>query len=124
MPIMDIVLELTDTFITDHVYAYLFPIRSAPYDYPKMSANSTAQTWSDWTYTPATKFLQVQPSKAAYLSSMPRDDPIRQLVTLYFITWYVIVYSAFVESRLTTVSPPTGSSEFLYTLSLRPYHTT
>lgn len=86
---MDIVLELTDTFIADYVYAYFFPIRAAPYDYPKMSSNSTAQTLSDWTYTPATKFLYVEPPKAAYLSSMSRDDPIRQLVTLYFITWYV-----------------------------------
>ncbi|MGQ4819774.1 hypothetical protein ACQ1ZK_22275, partial [Enterococcus faecium] len=33
--------------------------------------------------------LQVQPSQAAYLSSLARDAPYRQLATLFFITWCV-----------------------------------
>lgn len=85
---MDIVLELTDTFIGDYMYAFFFPIKPAPYDFPESAAaNATAQTYSAWTYKPATHFIQIQPSQAAYLSSWPRDDFYRQLITLYFITW-------------------------------------
>lgn len=87
---MDIVLELTDTFIGDYAYAYFFPIKPTPYDFPERPAgNATAQTFSSWTYKPATQLIYVQPSQAAYRSQMPRDDIIRQLITLYFITWYV-----------------------------------
>lgn len=87
---MDIVLELTDTFIADYAYAYLFPSRPAPYDFPYASAaNASAQTFSAWTYKPATKFIQVQPSQAAYMTSLPRDHPYRQLATLFIITWCV-----------------------------------
>ena len=85
---MDIVLELTDTFITDYVYAFAFPKQPAPYDYPA-AANATQQLFSSWTYTPATKFFSVEPSDAAYRSQWDRDHPLRQLITLYFITWYV-----------------------------------
>jgi lathosterol oxidase len=85
---MDIVLELTDTFIADYAYAYLYPFRPDLYEFPHgTSANASAQVLSSWTYTPATQYLQVQPSKAAYMSSLTRDNPYRQLATLFFITW-------------------------------------
>lgn len=88
---MDIVLELTDTFIADYAYAYFAPARPAPYDFPHATAaNGSAQTFSTWTYKPATKFIQVQPSQTAYNTSMPRDSPLRQLITLFWITWYVV----------------------------------
>ncbi|GJN68244.1 C-5 sterol desaturase [Purpureocillium lilacinum] len=95
---MDIVLELTDTFIADYAYAYFAPARPAPYDFPHATAaNGSAQTFSTWTYKPATKFIQVQPSQAAYNTSMPRDSPLRQLITLFWITWIfgIIVYFIF-----------------------------
>lgn len=86
---MDIVLELTDTFIADYAYAYLYPFRPDLYDFPHANAaNSSTHTFSSWTYKPATQFLQVQPSRAAYMSSLTRDNPYRQLATLFFITWY------------------------------------
>lgn len=86
---MDIVLELTDTFIADYAYAYFFPARPAPYDFPHATAaNASAQTFTAWTWKPATQFIQVAPSQAAYNTSLPRDHVYRQLVTLFFITWY------------------------------------
>ena len=85
---MDIVLEFTDAFITDYVYAYFLPKRPAPYDYPN-AANVSAQTFSSWSFKPATKFISVEPSQAAYMSEWDRDNPIRQATTLFFITWYV-----------------------------------
>lgn len=87
---MDIVLEITDTFIGDYMWAYFLPGRPAPTDYADtMYANSTAQTFSAWTYKPSTHLFSLEPSQAAYMSSFPRDDIVRQLTSLYFITWYV-----------------------------------
>lgn len=95
---MDIVLELTDTFIADYAYAYFFPARPAPYDFPHATAaNASAQTFTAWTWKPATQFIQVAPSQAAYNTSLPRDHVYRQLVTLFFITWIfgIVVYFIF-----------------------------
>lgn len=93
---MDIVLELTDTFIADHAYAYLFPARSAPHSFPDNIANGST-AFSSWKYKPATEFLKVEPSKAAYMSSLNRDHPGRQVATLFFITWLfgLLVYFVF-----------------------------
>lgn len=85
---MDIILEFTDTFIADYIYAWAHPAKAAPYDYPVgTAANATAQTFSSWTFEPASQFISVQPSQAAYLSAWPRDNPYRQAITLYFIVW-------------------------------------
>jgi lathosterol oxidase len=83
---MDIVLELTDAFIADFAYAYLFPARPALYEIPDNAANATAGVFSPWKYTPATEYLRVEPSQAAYMSSLDRDHPGRQITTLFFIT--------------------------------------
>ena len=91
-PIMDVVLEVTDTFITDYVYAFLLPKYPPPYDFPATSSNSSdssAQLFSSWTYKPATKYLYIEPSQAAYMSAWDRDLPLRQAITLYLITWCV-----------------------------------
>jgi lathosterol oxidase len=86
---MDIVLEFTDTFIADYVYAWAHPAKPAPFDFPgDVAANATAQTFSSWTYEPASQYLYVQPSQAAYMSAWSRDNPFRQMITLYFIVWY------------------------------------
>jgi lathosterol oxidase len=94
---MDIILELTDTFIADYAYAYFLPAQSAPYDFPQAAANSSSQTFSPWTYQPASQFISVQPSAAAYMSIWPRDNLYRQLITLYFIVWIfgLVVYFLF-----------------------------
>lgn len=92
---MDIVLEVADTFIFDHVYSHFLPASSAP-----LAANATvlsirveptgfALPAAAWLYEPASKYFSVQPSQAAYESAWPRDDWRRQLLTLYLITWQV-----------------------------------
>ena len=87
---MDIILELVDTFIADHIYAFVLPTRPTPYDFSAAhNANTTTQAFSSWTYKPATKLLYVQPYEAAYKSAWPRDNALRQLISLYFIVWYV-----------------------------------
>lgn len=84
---MDIVLEFTDTFIADYAYAFFFPKRIAPYDFPLR--NGTAQTYSGWTFKPASQYISFNPSQAAYDSEWDRDNIWRQMITLYFITWYI-----------------------------------
>lgn len=90
---MDIVLELADTFIFDHIYSNLLPAANTP-----LAANATfssireeptgfALPAATWQYEPASKYFSVQPSQAAYESAWPRDDWRRQLLTLYLITW-------------------------------------
>lgn len=90
---MDIVLEVVDTFIFDHIYSTLLPA-----SFPDLSANATFSSAKleptgfalpavTWQYAPASKYFSVQPSQAAYESTWPRDDWRRQLLTLYLITW-------------------------------------
>ncbi|KAM0256160.1 hypothetical protein ACHAQJ_005137 [Trichoderma viride] len=95
---MDVVLEVTDTFIADHVYAYLFPLKTALYDFGKTAvANASAEAFSSWSYQPATQYFSLEPYPAAYQSSMARDNIYRQGATLFFITWIfgIIVYFLF-----------------------------
>ena len=91
---MDIVLEVVDTFVFDHIYSSLLPASTSP-----PSANATfssireeptgfALPAATWQYEPASKYFSVQPSQAAYESAWPRDDWRRQLLSLYLITWY------------------------------------
>lgn len=93
---MDIVLEVADTFIFDHVYSSLLPASATPF-----SANATVSSIKQeptgfalpaatWQYEPASKYFSVQPRQAAYESTWPRDDWRRQLLTLYLITWYAL----------------------------------
>lgn len=73
---MDILLEFVDTFIADYAYAYFFPIQLDLKYFPhKTGVNAST----------AMQFFQ--PSQAAYMSSMTRGNPYRQLFTLFFIVW-------------------------------------
>ncbi len=88
---MDVALELTDTFISDYIYAALYPAQPAPYDFPDLQAhNATPPTFSTWQYKPATALFSVQPSQAAYMSAWPRDNIYRQAISIFLITWYVL----------------------------------
>jgi|SRR5690242_1634031 len=91
---MDIVLEVADTFVFDHIYSSLLPAYVTP-----LSANATFSNIKQeptgfalpkvtWQYEPASKYFSVLPRQAAYESAWPRDDWRRQLTTLYLITWY------------------------------------
>lgn len=78
---MDIALEIVDTFIADYIYAHLFPNGN------KTDINSSIQAKDPWEWQPVSKYFHVQPSQAAYRSSIPRDNLYRQFFTIYFITW-------------------------------------
>jgi lathosterol oxidase len=73
---MDVVLEVFDTFLLDHVYSVVLP------------ASSRCPT-AEWRYTPATKYLTLTPGEAAFSSLWPRDNVFRQAISLFFITWFV-----------------------------------
>jgi hypothetical protein len=50
---MDVVLEVFDTFVLDHVYSVVLPASSH---------NSSV----DWHYTPSTLYLNLTPGEAAF----------------------------------------------------------
>lgn len=90
---MDVVLEVVDYFVADHAYAYFHPKPPTPYDFPTPSntTNTSAKAFSTWTYKPATQFITLDPPEEAYMSAWDRDNPLRQALTLYLITWYVLM---------------------------------
>jgi len=101
---MDIVLEVADTFIFDHLYAALLPATqaysfSANATYSSINAEPTgyALPHATWQFEPASKYFSVSPGKNAYMSAWNRDDWRRQALTLYLITWLfgVLVYYIF-----------------------------
>lgn len=87
---MDIALEICDTFAFDYAYAKLFPARTIPYDLANGAlSNFTAKAASSWQYEPATSLFSLEPSNAAYATSVPRDNIFRQFVNLFLMTWLV-----------------------------------
>ena len=87
---MDVVLEVTDTFMFDYMYAWLLPAKL--HDFPDhVAANASARAFSTWQYKPATVFLSLEPSEAAYMSAWSRDNIFRQSVSLFLIMWYVLL---------------------------------
>lgn len=83
---MDVVLEVSDQFMFDYMYAWLLPARPALYDFPDKT-NGTAQAFSSWVYEPATEFFSLEPSQAAYQSIWARDNIYRQALSLFLILW-------------------------------------
>ncbi|KAL7626264.1 c-5 sterol desaturase [Parahypoxylon ruwenzoriense] len=84
---MDVVLELTDTFITDYFYAWAFPAHpTSPHDIPHL-ANGTEQAFSPWKFESANPYFPIAPSKYAYMSAWDRDNVYRQAITLFMVTW-------------------------------------
>ena len=103
---MDVVLEVFDTFLFDRLYASLLP--ASLIQFAKSSVKHVAtSTFSSMREVPtahsfASKFIQFEPSQYAYMSALPRDSIWRQVLSLYLITWYVIVFpGAFVPSLTT-----------------------
>lgn len=80
---MDVVLELTDTFIGDYAYAFTLPKRSTPYDF----LDNTNATSSQWQFESVNPYFTVEPSKYAHMSMWDRDNIYRQTITLFMITW-------------------------------------
>lgn len=96
---MDIVLEVFDTLVLDRLYATILPTSAASASFNaapsgKMGATANATfssmrelpTGVGYRYHPASQYLQMQPSKWAYMSAWPRDNLYRQTISLYLIT--------------------------------------
>ncbi|KAL9613732.1 MAG: hypothetical protein Q9167_001746 [Letrouitia subvulpina] len=94
---MDIVLEVFDTLLFDRLYATTLPASSISYAAQK-AGNATSFHTSVHSSPTAvqflSKFLHLEPSQFAYMSSWPRDYIWRQVISLYLITWLfgLVVY--------------------------------
>lgn len=86
---MDITLEFVDTFLFDSIYAKLHPAR-LPYNLESSNVTNW-QSVSPWQYKPSNSFLTFTPRQEAYMSAWPRDNLYRQTITLYLITWWVLI---------------------------------
>jgi lathosterol oxidase len=97
---MDLVLEGFDTYLFDPVYASLYPVLPRENIYNAIKGNASAAgvilgekvapLLNSWEYKPASQYLSFTPLKWAYESSWQRDDPWRQLISLFIITWYAL----------------------------------
>ncbi|OTB06920.1 hypothetical protein M426DRAFT_318630 [Hypoxylon sp. CI-4A] len=84
---MDVVLEVTDTFLGDYIYAQLHP-KPQSLDFLDQSFNATAaQVASSWQFETVNPYFHFTPSIYAYLSAWDRDNAYRQSISLFFITW-------------------------------------
>ncbi len=95
---MDIILEVVDTFFLDRVYATLLPASSSQYLLQKVSnvatstfssirEGATAAPQYKYIYEPASRLFSFEPTEWAYKSSLPRDDMVRQGISLFAIVW-------------------------------------
>jgi lathosterol oxidase len=111
---MDVVLEGFDTFLFDRLYATIFPATPgvAAYNAFKNVANATVSSMretptayqNNFQFRPASKYFSFEPSSYAYSSSWQRDDMGRQALSLFLITWYVLL-----RRRLTLWQRLTGT---------------
>jgi Delta7-sterol 5-desaturase len=109
---MDVILEVLDTFAYDRIYAALLPATSTSTvtQYVKSVATSTFTSMREtgthvpeppqWTYLPSTHYFSLRPRHWAYESALPRDNPYRQLVSLFFTTWFFGILLYFLCSGL------------------------
>jgi lathosterol oxidase len=105
---MDVVLEVADTYLLDRVYATLLPANPSQYiSYKFSNASSTTfpgaagKPQYNYIYEPASQFISLEPTPWTYSSSWPRDNIIRQGISLFAIVWYGItnMTRSYTESR-------------------------
>jgi lathosterol oxidase len=86
---MDVVLEIVDRFVLDRLYATVYPLSAERLSMVLDSGfNGTlVNAHPSYTFTPASKYLTVSPTEYAYLSQWPRDNPIRQAISMFLILW-------------------------------------
>ncbi|KAL8674611.1 MAG: hypothetical protein Q9168_000986 [Polycauliona sp. 1 TL-2023] len=93
IPIMDIVLDVFDTFLFDRLYATALPRSpTAGGSGSHMMATDPTFTFSSMRELPTAgrslnHFWNLEPSQYAVQSAWPRDDIWRQTLSLYLITW-------------------------------------
>ncbi|KAI1105876.1 C-5 sterol desaturase [Jackrogersella minutella] len=84
---MDVVLEIADTFVGDQVYAWALPAKQSAYDILDTANNATAESLSSWKFESVNPYFHFEPTEYAYMSAWNRDNPYRQFITLFLITW-------------------------------------
>lgn len=116
---MDVILEVADSFIFDHIYAWAFPAHQAPLDFPGDFASNATTALTSWQYKPSTTWFPIPVTEAAYNTAIPRDNLLRQGVSFFFIIWYVNNFLCHDGQAGVKFSPPMlGSLAFLSTSSL------
>ncbi|KAJ5675904.1 Delta(7)-sterol 5(6)-desaturase [Penicillium macrosclerotiorum] len=105
---MDIILEIWDTFIGDHLYSTLLPTSvAASVSLPAfINANSSLALFGNgdsFVYEPATQLFRLEPSQYAYLSAWPRDNMYRQFMSFFLITWIFGLLVYFVVATLSFI---------------------
>lgn len=96
---MDFVLEGFDTYLFDPIYASVLPVAPKTAAYNTFGGNGSAtlanvndlpvRLSNNWEYEPSSQFWSFTPSDYAYQSEWARDNPLRQFISLFAITWYV-----------------------------------
>ncbi|KID76771.1 uncharacterized protein G6M90_00g071150 [Metarhizium brunneum] len=100
---MDVVLDLYETYIGDHVYARLLPAHPPPYD-ADLFANTTIFPFGlECEYKPPTKYFTVRPSPAVCQSAWARDNILRQSIDLFLLLWIFGMAVYFLFSTLSYV---------------------
>ncbi|KAI1117120.1 hypothetical protein F5Y14DRAFT_404883 [Nemania sp. NC0429] len=79
---MDVILEIWDTYLADYVFAHAHPARSTASSY----LDAYNMTASSWQYKPASAYIELEPSKYAFMSAWDRDNIVRQAISLWSIT--------------------------------------
>ncbi|KAK9244812.1 hypothetical protein V1506DRAFT_540115 [Lipomyces tetrasporus] len=101
---MDIVLEITDAFFFDHIYAKLFPVPQALTSVlqgtdPSFELVSSLSKNLSLSYIPSEpyEYTLVPAPAVAYMSTIPRTNIIRQSIALFLITWIfgIVLYFLF-----------------------------
>ncbi|KAL2007491.1 hypothetical protein VTN00DRAFT_8929 [Thermoascus crustaceus] len=86
---MDIVLDVLDTLVFDHVYAALLPISAETL--AKKPIVDDGALLSQYNQNVG-RYIDLPPSKWAALSSWSRDDIRRQTISLFAISWFFAVF--------------------------------
>ncbi|KAK9450734.1 uncharacterized protein V1518DRAFT_411561 [Limtongia smithiae] len=101
---MDIVLEAADAYLFDYVYAKLFPVPQAVAALIQTAGPSTDLVTS-LAKNLSLSYIPTQPYKTtiftapptAYLSTVPRDNIIRESISLFLLVWIfgIVLYFLF-----------------------------
>ncbi|KAK9235711.1 hypothetical protein V1525DRAFT_253560 [Lipomyces kononenkoae] len=105
---MDIVLETADAFIFDHVYAKLWPVPNAATSVLEATEplNEVLLSLSkNLSYVPSRPYEAtfVSAPTAAYLSTIPRTNIVRQFISLFLINWLFALVFYFLFSGMSYV---------------------
>jgi len=94
---MDIVLEVFDYLFFDRAYATILPAAGGFGSLAGFAAQNastildSSKATRSYQYSPSSKFFTLEPTEWAYQSQWQRDTIWRQAVSLFIITWYVII---------------------------------